>query len=89
MGVWIETRKEFSWEREWRHRGNFTFSDLDVALVLCPEDEIEDFEDLGPYAAVDPSWSLERIIDRVTRDRAAYVSRPALGSTSRANGGRG
>jgi len=73
-GTWITSRKEFSWEREWRHRGGFTFSDLDVALVLCPESEIDDFEALGPYAAVDPSWSLERIIASITRSRALYVA---------------
>lgn len=70
MGSWHTTQKEFSWEREWRHRGDFRFEDFDVALVLCPEAEIGEFEALGPYAAVDPSWSLERIIDSLTRSRA-------------------
>lgn len=45
-------RKEFWWEREWRHRGDFTFSPEDVALGLAPESRIKTFEDfsgrLGP-----------------------------------------
>ncbi len=81
MGTWAAgSRKEFSWEREWRHLGDFTFSWIDVALVLCPEDEIEDFEALGPYNAVDPSWSLERMIETIVRKRAvleAYVATAA------------
>ena len=43
MGTWSASRKEFSWEREWRHLGDFKFSWLDVALVLCPEAEIDEF----------------------------------------------
>lgn len=35
-----------------------------------PEDEIDDFEALGPYNAVDPSWSLERMIETIVRKRA-------------------
>ena len=80
MGTWTGSRKEFSWEREWRHLGDFGFSWLDVALVLCPEAEVDDFEALGPYNAVDPSWSLERMIATVVRKRAvleAYVETAA------------
>jgi hypothetical protein len=63
MGTWTSTRKEFTWEREWRHLGDFVFEERDVALVLCPEAEIEDFEAIGNYSAIDPSWSLERMIN--------------------------
>lgn len=60
-------RKEFWWEREWRHRGTFHFSLPDVALGLAPEARINRFErfteTLGrkiPF--VDPRWGLEKII---------------------------
>jgi hypothetical protein len=82
MGTWTGSRKEFSWEREWRHVGDFKFSSLDVALVLCPETEIDEFEALGPYNAVDPSWSLELMIETIVRKRAvleAYVKTAARG----------
>jgi hypothetical protein len=60
------TQKEFWWEREWRHRGDFSFRQDEVALVFCPEAEISDIEEYGP-PAVDPSWSLERMIDQLAR----------------------
>jgi len=70
MGTWSAgSRKEFSWEREWRHLGDLDLGLLDVALVLCPEAEIDDFEGLGPYTAIDPSWSLERMIATIVESR--------------------
>jgi hypothetical protein len=77
MGSWPGgSRKEFWWEREWRHLGSFVFLPEDVALVLCPQEEIDEFEALGPFRAVDPSWSLERMIAKLARlstDRAGPV----------------
>ena len=70
MGTWNAGRKEFSWEREWRHLGDFAFRWSDVALVLCPEAEIGEFEALGSWSAVDPAWSLERMIATVVQKRA-------------------
>jgi hypothetical protein len=70
MGTWPTSEKEFWWEREWRHRGNFEFCWSDVTLVFCPEDEIEDIEPFG-WPAVDPSWSLERMIERLARGNRA------------------
>jgi hypothetical protein len=62
MGSWpTGTVKEFWWEREWRHLGPFRFRQPHVALVLCPAADVEEFEDLG-YRAVDPTWSLERMV---------------------------
>jgi len=60
-------RKEFWWEREWRHCGDFCFSLHDVALGFAPEVRIEAFERLTeglgrriPF--VDPKWGMEKII---------------------------
>jgi Putative abortive phage resistance protein AbiGi, antitoxin len=66
MGTWYGTRKEFWWEREWRHHGDFSFSWEEVALVLCPEADIPDFEasSLG-WKVIDPRWSLERMIAKL------------------------
>lgn len=57
--------KEFWWEREWRHCGDFRLP-LTV-ICLCPESEIPHFSALMQKApldgkCVDPTWSLERII---------------------------
>jgi hypothetical protein len=68
MGTWSPTnKKEFSWEREWRHLGDFHFNSSDVALVFCPEIDITEFEATGEYRAVDPSWSLEGMVDHLRR----------------------
>jgi hypothetical protein len=50
MGTWPQSRKEFWWEREWRHRGHFEFEPWEIALWLCPEDEIEAFRALAVAA---------------------------------------
>lgn len=68
MGTWGPfSRKEFSWEREWRRVGDFRFLPDEVALVFCPESDIREFEATGEYRAVDPSWSLERMINHLRR----------------------
>ncbi len=68
MGTWGQySQKEFSWEREWRHLGDFHFAPSEVALVFCPESEIAEFEAGGDYRAVDPSWSLEGMVDHLRR----------------------
>jgi hypothetical protein len=74
MGTWPNSQKEFWWEREWRHRGNLDFLLEDVAVWLCPEDEIAEFtklireetgtpdEPTGTPACIDPRWGLEHIL---------------------------
>jgi hypothetical protein len=70
MGTWPNRQKEFWWEREWRHVGDLRFRFSEVALWLCPEGEIDDFEDLineqgqarSRIHCVDPRWGLEQII---------------------------
>jgi len=88
MGTWPGGRKEFSWEREWRHLGDFKFAWDDVALVLCPETEIDEFEALGSYNAVDPSWSLEKMIATIVRKRALLEELAATAARRRARAGR-
>jgi Putative abortive phage resistance protein AbiGi, antitoxin len=69
MGTWTDGlgqlhRREFWWEREWRHLGDLPLGPWwEKALWLCPEEEIEEFEArLGPRRCIDPRWSLEQII---------------------------
>ncbi len=61
-------RKEFWWEREWRHRGAFRFCYSDIAFGLAPEHDVERLE---TYTAkltrrkirfLDPSWNTEKMI---------------------------
>jgi hypothetical protein len=55
--------REFSWEREWRHRDNLDFAHSQLAFALCPEEQIPDFEkDFPSIRFLDPAWGLERMI---------------------------
>lgn len=67
MGVGENYFKEYWWEREWRHLGDFS---LDMKfIVICPEKEWEsitpDWMRVVPRPFVDPEWSLEKIIGRL------------------------
>jgi hypothetical protein len=75
MGKPKETRKEFWWEREWRHVGDFSFDFGDLVVIFAPEEEHDDFDD-HLYALkekgrrpqlVDASWGLERMIAALAR----------------------
>jgi hypothetical protein len=72
MGKWADRTREFWWEREWRHVGDFRLPTIGH-FFLCPEDEIEDFcprrEDEQDYEwnrrkreFLDPRWGVERVI---------------------------
>jgi len=64
MGTTSTTRKEFWWEREWRHVGNFRLPRR--LVVLCPEREFEEFREYGEsIICIDPAWSLEQLIARL------------------------
>jgi hypothetical protein len=72
----LKYRKEFWWEREWRHVG--TMSLPDHVIVLCPEAEMADFKTKvdewnSGYTAtyVDPMWGLEQIVSRLAGYAAA------------------
>ncbi len=69
MGVGPGYRKEFWWEREWRHRGDFLLPPWFV--VIAPEPEHEHFSALMKQEwgrgmpLVDAKWGLEEIIGRL------------------------
>lgn len=72
MGKPRDIRKEFWWEREWRHVGDFRFTPRKVVAVLAPEadhfslkDEISGMDSRWARRDVpvlDPAWGLERMI---------------------------
>ncbi len=73
MGTWPSgKKKEFWWEREWRHLGDLKFSINDVAVVLCPEEAFLPIGDLlnefglkRHVHTIDLTWGLEHIIKRL------------------------
>ncbi len=67
LGTGASYRKEFWWEREWRHNGDFKFSLSEVIFGFAPEDRLEEFELLTKKLGhkipfVDPNWNLEKTI---------------------------
>ncbi len=71
-------RKEFWWEREWRHRGDFRFSLHHVALGLAPERRIKAFEKVTErlgrrISFVDLKWGIEKIIAHLAGCKGALT----------------
>jgi hypothetical protein len=65
------TRKEFWWEREWRHVGDLAVRWPNIVAVLAPEDDHDDLDDelvamqgrrRRRPPIIDPSWGIERMI---------------------------
>lgn len=54
---------DFHWEREWRVVGDLKFELTDVFCGLCPEDEIELFENKYPSVKfICPHWGINKIL---------------------------
>jgi hypothetical protein len=78
MGNPSGRRKEFWWERAWRHVGDLSFGTDDIVVVFAPEDEHDDLQERlsrrprfasrmpaiasNMPAFVDAQWGLERMI---------------------------
>lgn len=65
-------RKEFWWEREWRHVGDFCLPN--TYMVLCPATDMKELKEIvntldentrPKVNFLDPSWSLEHIIGKL------------------------
>jgi len=63
-------RQDFHWEREWRYpayRAPFEFDTNDIFIGLCPDNEIDDFEELlEDVGFIDPrrnmKWYANKLI---------------------------
>lgn len=54
--------KEFAWEREWRHVGDFRFVPSEVALIIAPEAAHRRLEARFGRPCVDADWGLDRMV---------------------------
>ncbi|WP_118837891.1 abortive infection system antitoxin AbiGi family protein [Salinibacter ruber] len=69
MGTGEDYRKEFWWEREWRHSGNFWLPNH--FIIIAPEEDHTEIDALVEELVgingecVDPRWGLESIIARL------------------------
>lgn len=80
MGPTRDGRKEFWWEREWRHVGDLGFEPEHVVVAFAPEDQqpclramlteatADWYDDL---TFIDVNWGLERIIGALANVQAA------------------
>lgn len=81
MGNPAGIRKEFWWEREWRHVGDLPFRYRDLVAIVAPENVHEDLSEqigdlsarLGQVRILDPSWGLERMIAALARVPEEYI----------------
>lgn len=71
MGPTKGSRKEFWWEREWRHVGHLRFEPKHIVVAFAPEDQHASLkarlrkttdDDYDFLTFVDVNWGLERII---------------------------
>lgn len=79
MGDWRGSGgkfKEFWWEREWRHKGDLTFSVSDLALVIAPAADHSDFEAIVGDRVIDGTWGLERIVAKLAGVAAGEQATP-------------
>ncbi len=74
MGTGKGYFKEYWFEREWRHVGNFNLFTRFIAI--CPEEDYEEVtESLSlkmPF--IDPAWSIEQIIGRLAGFDSAHIN---------------
>ena len=69
---------DFTWEREWRLRGDLSFKPEDVVCVILPEKNEEEwkskFLDRG-IPVIAPGWSSEQIVAELSRQARMSRSR--------------
>ena len=57
---------DFHWEREWRITGNLEFNLDDIYCGLCPEEDIDHFENVyEPVIFISPYWGINKILDKL------------------------
>ncbi|MBA7628591.1 hypothetical protein ES703_36080 [subsurface metagenome] len=61
--------KEYWWEREWRHVGDYALQ-FNKFLIICPEEDFQEVSNVSNASIkvtpfIDPIWSLEQIIGRL------------------------
>jgi len=61
-----EEWNDWHWEREWRIAGNLEFDLNDIYCGLCPEEDIDHFENVyEPLIFISPYWGINKILDKL------------------------
>ena len=73
---------DFSWEREWRVRGDLRFSSRDIVCVILPSNREEPLKErmaTAGIATISPGWTYEQIVaELATQQRATRSITKAL-----------
>ena len=64
-----EANTDWHWEREWRIVGDFDFNLNKVYCGLCPESEIQAFEEKYEIKFLDPNWGINKILDKLVGNK--------------------
>lgn len=68
----MSEKYDFSWEREWRVLGDFTFKANDIVCVILPESGDDDLKKalakVG-VAYISPGWRYEKIVSELARQQ--------------------
>ena len=68
---------DFSWEREWRVRGDLTFSARNIVCLILPEDGEDDLKERmaqNGVATISPGWTYEQIVAELARQQRSTRS---------------
>ena len=63
---------DFHWEREWRIVGNLEFNLSEIYCGLCPEEDIQFFENKYHLIFISPYWGVNKILDKLV-DILTYI----------------
>lgn len=79
----MHEKYDFTWEREWRVRGDLPFRPQELVCVILPEDGQDDFKEklaeMG-IATISPGWTYEQIVAELARQqrKTKKLARDAL-----------
>jgi hypothetical protein len=69
----MHERYDFTWEREWRVRGDVPFKFRDLVCVILPSQGADDIKDAcakSGLAAVSPGWTYEQIVSELAKQQS-------------------
>ncbi|MGL4260589.1 MAG: abortive infection system antitoxin AbiGi family protein [Afipia sp.] len=76
---------DFSWEREWRVRGDLTFATKDIVCLILPdtgEDKLKERMAKNGIAVISPGWTYEQIVaELANQQRTTRSLSKALGNS--------
>lgn len=68
----MHERYDFTWEREWRVRGDLNFRSRDIVAVILPQDRESPLKKRlakAGIAVISPSWTYEQIVAELARQQ--------------------